>query len=271
MTLPPRNHCQNRPELQTIDLLGIPFPILDYSNTIEIFSEWISAKPREPHQVCTINVHTLTTCQHDRALRDIMHSAALVTMDGQPVRWLANLKYGLQIKDRVCGPDLMLRCLEVGQSHNWRHYFLGGRPHVLEWLITSLRSRFPRAHIAGYHAPPFRPLTEDETKGLLSDINASKPDFLWVGLGAPKQEKWIYAHLDRIHAPVQVGIGAAIDFFADNIPRAPRWVQRLGLEWLFRTLQDPKRLWKRYLVTNSLFIFLAAGELFKTWVPLKKD
>jgi N-acetylglucosaminyldiphosphoundecaprenol N-acetyl-beta-D-mannosaminyltransferase len=154
----------------------------------------------------------------------------------------------------------MLKCLEHGQALGWRHFFLGGREQVLEDLANKMRGQFPQANIVGWHSPPFRPLSAEEDQQLVDLINAAKPDFLWVGLGAPKQEKWIAAHLDKIHVPVQLGVGAAFDFHSGHIKRAPVWMQKNGLEWLYRMLKD-KRLIKRYFSTNPVFLLHFVKDL----------
>jgi N-acetylglucosaminyldiphosphoundecaprenol N-acetyl-beta-D-mannosaminyltransferase len=260
----PRPRTAPISEVKTVDLLGLTFPLVDYAKTLAIFEAWIDSNTRKAHQVCTVNVHTLTTCQRDPQLMGIMRRAALLTMDGQPLRWLANLKYGLKLKERVCGPDLMLRCFAEGQRCHWKHYLLGGAPQTLERLVAALSSQFPQATVVGYHSPPFRPLSQSELEAQIKAINQAAPDFLWVGLGAPKQEKWIDAHRDAINVPVQIGVGAAFDFISGNVARAPVWLQRFGLEWFFRTLRDPRRLWKRYLTTNAQFFIWALMDLLRS-------
>jgi len=149
----------------------------------------------------------------------------------------------------------MLRCLDQGRSHGWKHFFLGGKEEVLTDLVSAMQSRFPGVDIVGWHSPPFRPLSDEEDAQLVELINQHQPDFLWVGLGAPKQEKWIAAHLAKIKAPVQIGVGAAFDFHSGHVLRAPLWMQKSGLEWLYRMLQD-RRLIKRYCATNPVFLAL---------------
>jgi N-acetylglucosaminyldiphosphoundecaprenol N-acetyl-beta-D-mannosaminyltransferase len=178
-------------------------------------------------------------------------------MDGVPLLWYANLVHGANAKDRVCGPDLMLKCLDQGRNVGWKHYFLGGRPQVLTDLVEKMHRDFPGVEIVGWHSPPFRALSPEEDDALIQQINAAKPDFLWLGLGAPKQEKWIAAHLPHIHASVQVGVGAAFDFHSGHIDRAPDWMQSYGMEWIYRMLKD-RRLIKRYATTNPIFLWLFA-------------
>ncbi len=235
-----------------VDILGIEFPVIDYQYCLTLFGQWTGL--REPHQVCIANVHTVVTSLTDKELRDI-NAHSLMTMDGLPLVWYARAVHGAKIKERVCGPELMLRCLDKGRALGWRHFFLGGKEVVLVDLVNAMRSRYPGVEITGWHSPPFRPLSTEEDHQLVALINQSQPDFLWVGLGAPKQEKWIAAHLVNIQVPVQIGVGAAFDFHSGHVQRAPLWMQKWGLEWLFRMLQD-RRLIKRYFTTNPIFLGL---------------
>lgn len=236
----------------TIKILGLNFPILDYQLTLGLFKHWIAS--REPHQVCIANVHTVVTSLTDKEFRDI-NNHALITMDGLPLVWYARAVHGAKVRERVCGPELMMRCMDEGRTQGWKHYFLGGKEDVLNDLVDSMRSHFPGVEIAGWYSPPFRPLSAEEDELLVALINRHQPDFLWVGLGAPKQEKWIAAHLDRIDVPVQIGVGAAFDFHSGHVRRAPVWMQKAGLEWLHRMRQD-RRLVKRYCATNPVFLAL---------------
>lgn len=239
-----------------VTILGVNFPRLDYASALSLFESWIQAKL--PHQVCIANVHTLVSSIADFELRNI-NNHALTTMDGLPLVWYANLVHRANIRSRVCGPDLMMKCLDHGQARGWRHFFLGGKDEVLADLVKNVRSRFPEADIVGWHSPPFRPLSEEEDKQLVDLINDAKPDFLWVGLGAPKQEKWIASHLDRVNVPVQLGVGAAFDFHSGHIKRAPLWMQKSGLEWVYRMAKD-RRLIKRYFSTNPVFLWHFAKD-----------
>lgn len=245
--------------IKSVDIFGIRFPILDYELTLQLFQEWITTG--QSHQVCIANVHTTVACLTDNELRDISNKA-LSTMDGLPLVWYAKLVHQAEIKTRVCGPDLMLKCLDHGQQLGWRHFFLGGKDEVLADLVTNIRKRYPQAELVGWHSPPFRPLSDEEDQQLVDLINAAKPDFLWVGLGAPKQEKWIAAHLDRVHVPVQLGVGAAFDFHSGHIKRAPLWMQKSGLEWCYRMAKD-RRLIKRYFSTNPVFLLRFAWDFLR--------
>lgn len=244
---------------KSVDILGIRFPILDYDLTLTLFQDWVNSG--QSHQVCLANVHTAVTSLSDAELRDISNNS-LATMDGTPLVWYGRLVHQADIKARVCGPELMLKCLQHGQEMGWRHFFLGGKDDVLADLVANIRHLYPAAELVGAYSPPFRTLSDEEDQKLVDFINDAKPDFLWVGLGAPKQEKWIAAHLDRVHVPVQIGVGAAFDFHSGRIKRAPLWMQKVGMEWLYRMLKDP-RLVKRYLATNPVFMMYFARDFLR--------
>jgi len=170
-----------------------------------------------------------------------------------PLVWWSR-RVGFPGAHRVCGSDLLDAICAHGITHKYRHYFYGGSPRVVEQLVARLAQRHPGLVVAGYRSPPFRPLTPDEDAADIAEINATAPDFVWVGLGMPKQEKWMVAHLGKIQATALLGIGAAFDFHAGTKPRAPAWIQRRGLEWLFRLGCEPRRLAHRYLIDNMLFV-----------------
>jgi N-acetylglucosaminyldiphosphoundecaprenol N-acetyl-beta-D-mannosaminyltransferase len=172
-----------------------------------------------------------------------------------PLVWISRLQ-GFRHVDRVYGPDLMLAVCERSAERGFRNFLYGGREGVAERLSARLRERFPRLQIVGTYCPPFRPLTEEEDARVVAMINRSGADIVWVGLSTPKQERWMAAHLGKIEVPVMIGVGAAFDFHAGLVPQAPRWMQRSALEWLFRILAEPRRLWRRYLVNNPTFIML---------------
>jgi N-acetylglucosaminyldiphosphoundecaprenol N-acetyl-beta-D-mannosaminyltransferase len=211
----------------------------------------------EQHAVSTCTAHTLVQCQRDEDLRQRINSAGLATPDGMPLVWLARRR-GLRDVSRVYGPDLLLAVCEAGLPLRLRHLFYGGAPGVPERLAARLQKRFPDLMVVGALSPPFRELTADEDTELTDRINAAAPDIVWVGLGTPKQDFWTTDHLGRLNAAALIGVGAAFDFHSGRIRQAPRWVQRSGLEWLFRLAQEPRRLWRRYLVDNALFVYHVA-------------
>jgi N-acetylglucosaminyldiphosphoundecaprenol N-acetyl-beta-D-mannosaminyltransferase len=171
-----------------------------------------------------------------------------------PLVWLSHLKGHTEV-ERVYGPDLMLACCSRSLERGYRHYLYGGGPGVPERLAERLRQRFPGISIVGCHSPPFRPLTATEDAAIVRQINEARPDIVWVSLSTPKQERWMATHRSPLLAPVMIGVGAAFDMHAGLKPQAPRWMQRSGLEWLFRLLSEPRRLWRRYLRNNPLFVW----------------
>ena len=215
------------------------------TDTIE---SWIRAN--KAHYVCVTTVNAVMECRRDRALRRIHNRAGLVTPDGMPLVWLSRAM-GFKHVNRVYGPDLMLRMCEISVTAGYRHYFYGGRPGVVELLKERLERRYPGLNIAGARTPAFqdssfryRQLTADENKALVEDINRAKPDILWVGLGSPVQERWMAEHLGTLRACALIGVGAAFDFHAGIKRQAPRWMQSAGLEWSFRLISEPRRLWQ---------------------------
>jgi N-acetylglucosaminyldiphosphoundecaprenol N-acetyl-beta-D-mannosaminyltransferase len=214
-------------------------------------SRWI--EQREPHYVCVTGVHGVMESQRDEALREIHNASGLTTPDGMPMVWAGRVA-GARIS-RVYGPDLMLALCAVADERGWSHYFYGGRAGIPERLAARLRQRFPRLRVAGTHSPPFRPLTPEEDADLVRRVNATAPDIIWVGLSTPKQERWMADHVGRVDAPALIGVGAAFDIHAGTLPQAPRWMQRSGLEWLYRLIREPRRLWRRYLRNNPAFLY----------------
>lgn len=215
--------------------------------------------------VCFSNVHTVVSARRDELLRDITNQSFLSLPDGKPLSLVARW-HGLTDVGRVAGPDFLPYL--IGKTRGARHYFYGSTPETLARLTANLQHRFPDMNIAGSYSPPFRDLTPDETDQILEQINAARPDLIWVGLGAPKQEYWMARHWERLRPAILLGVGAAFEFHAGTVTRAPAWIQRLSIEWLYRLLQEPRRLWKRYLVTNSLFIYyLVSHALFTKLRP----
>ena len=192
--------------------------------------------------------------QRDETLRGIHNRAGLVTPDGMPLVWLSRLR-GLRHVGRVYGPDLLLACCAHSLSKGYRHFFYGGAPGVPEQLVSRLREQFPGLAVAGWHSPPFRPLTPPEDEEIVRRIDEAAPDIVWVGLSTPKQERWMHEHVGRLKAPALIGVGAAFDFVSGRKRQAPAWMRHSGLEWMFRLASEPRRLWRRYLVNNPLFVW----------------
>jgi len=206
--------------------------------------------------ICLGTAHGLTTALRDPALEAAYAAAWLTTPDGMPLVWLGPRGTG-----RVYGPDLMLAVCDAGRAVGLRHFFFGGVPGVAPLLAERLAARFPGLAVAGAATPPFRPLDTPETDAFRAEITRTRPDVIWIGLGTPKQELFMAAHAAGLDAGVLVGVGAAFDFHSGRVRQAPRWMQRGGLEWLFRLATEPRRLGARYLVTNPLFVFHVLAQL----------
>lgn len=235
-----------------VDVLGVGVSAIQMADALAAIHGWIARRERQ--YVCVTSVHGVMESQRDESLRRIHNEAGLVTPDGMPLVWLCR-RAGYRHVERVYGPDLMLACCERPVARGYRHFFYGGAPGVPELLAQRLRARYPGLEVAGTHSPPFRPLTPEEDRAVIRRINRSRADIVWVGLSTPKQERWMAEHVGRLEAPVLIGVGAAFDFHAGVKWQAPRWVQRIGLEWLFRMVNEPRRLLGRYVVNNPRFLY----------------
>jgi N-acetylglucosaminyldiphosphoundecaprenol N-acetyl-beta-D-mannosaminyltransferase len=236
-----------------INILGFGISRISIQETIEQIGKYIAGGGY--HYVLASNVHTVMMSQHDSDYRRISNEADIALPDGKPLVWAAELLEKTRLR-RICGRDLMSSLCKESLKTGHSHYFLGGRETVLRILVNRLETKYPGLNIAGYYSPPFRPLTNEEDARVIQMINDSKADIVWVGLGAPKQELWIGEHLGKIESPVMAAVGAAFDYHAGNVSQAPQWMQKSGLEWLFRFCIEPHRLWRRYLLNNPRFIYL---------------
>lgn len=237
-------------------VIGIPVDIIGWDEAIGRISDWASR--RESRAVCICNVHNLVTARRDPAHARAVAAADMATPDGAPVAWM--LKRYDRHQQRISGPDLMWACCGDAARRATEIFLYGGSQPTLQHLQERLSRAFPGIRIVGTCSPPFRALTAEEDRAVVDLINRSGARIVWVGLGCPKQEAWIEAHRGRVNA-VMIGVGAAFDFHAGAIRRAPRWMQRSGLEWLHRLCQEPRRLAGRYLVTNTVFMIAATRDL----------
>jgi N-acetylglucosaminyldiphosphoundecaprenol N-acetyl-beta-D-mannosaminyltransferase len=234
-----------------VNILGVGVSAINMSMALD-FMEWAIVKELQTYiSVCPVS--TILACLDDPAVRRAVNGAGLVTPDGMPIVWLARAA-GHPHVSRVYGPDLMLYFCVRSVGPGYRHYFYGGTEGVPEQLATALITRFPGLQVTGGYSPPFRPLTSEEDAEVVGRINAARPDVVWVGLGSPKQDLWMATHRERLEASVLVGVGAAFDFYTGRVRQAPHWMMRISLEWLFRLFQEPRRLWRRYLLGNPRFV-----------------
>jgi N-acetylglucosaminyldiphosphoundecaprenol N-acetyl-beta-D-mannosaminyltransferase len=234
-----------------VNVLGVGISAINMGTALASIDDWIAR--REQHYVCVTTVHGVMACQSDPELRQIFNRSGLTTPDGMPLVWL-NWLGGQRHVGRVYGPDLMLTLCESSRLRGYRHFLYGGVEGVAETLAARLTERFPGLKIVGTYTPPFRPLTAEEDARVVEMINDASPDVVWVGISTPKQERWMAAHVGHLSAPVMIGVGAAFDFHIGRVRQAPGWMQGVGLEWLFRLSQEPRRLWRRYLLNNPVFV-----------------
>lgn len=240
------------------NVLGVGISAINMDIALEQIEGWIAR--REQRYVCVATVHGVMECQRDPMLRQVFNNSGLTTPDGMPLVWLSRLS-GFRQTRRVYGPDLMLALCRRSVERGYGHFLYGGAEGVAETLANRLGQRFPGLRFVGTYTPPFRPLTPAEDAEVVERINRAAPDIVWVGISAPKQDRWMAEHVGRLTAPVLIGVGAAFDFHSGRKRQAPRWMQGAGLEWLFRLSQEPRRLWRRYLVYNPMFVGLVLLQM----------
>lgn len=249
------------PSRKTVPVLHAAIDAIYWDDALSRIAAW--ASHHESRYVCICNAHSVVTAGQDPAFGQVVAQADMATPDGAPVAWMIR-KQGYPDQQRINGPDLMWRYCEQAAQRGESIYLYGGAPETLVVLQARLAQAFPALKVAGAWSPPFRSATPDEDAADVARINASGASTVWVSLGCPKQELWMAAHRGRINA-VMIGVGAAFDYHAGTIQRAPLWMQTAGLEWLHRLVSEPRRLWRRYFVTNTLFILGAAYQLGTGW------
>src|SRR6266567_336731 len=246
--------CQR--QSRTFTVLGVRVNAVQIPDVMAQMERWISER-RQCHFIAVTGMHGVTEAQHEGSFKQILNSADLVVPDGMPLVWLGR-RQGYPLERRVYGPELMQTfCCVTGSKY--RHFFYGGMPGV-PTLLAEILQKNSGIQVVGIHSPPFRTLSKEEDEEILAQINAVKPDVLWIGLNTPKQEQWMYEHRPKLRVPVVVGVGAAFDLNCGRIKQAPRWMRENGLEWFFRLCQEPRRLWRRYLIYGSEFLWNIAWE-----------
>jgi len=240
-----------------VSILGVKINVLNMETTLAQLSDWI--REHQKTYVCVVPAHSVMACVDNPGLLPIFNDAGLSTPDGMSIVWLLKAR-GFKNTRRVYGPDLLEAVCEHGLRKDWKHYFFGGAPGIAQELGQKLKAQYPSLAVAGSYSPPFGRPNENEDKVLVDAINTSEADIVWVGMSSPWQEIWMHEHLGKINAPVMVGIGAAFDFLTGNKKQAPRWMQQTGLEWFYRLVNEPRRLWPRYK-QYPRFVLLTLREL----------
>lgn len=246
-------HSIDKSTIPTVNILGVSIAAINMDWLMDFTEKHI--KELSGDYICVSNVHTTVTSYEDENYRAIQNGGIMAIPDGGPLSSVGRRR-GAKGMQRTTGPSYLTTILEESHKKGYRHYFYGSTQETLDKMKAFIDRAFPGTQISGMYSPPFRTMTEKEDQEIISRINATESDFVWVGLGAPKQEKWMAEHQGKI-AGLMVGVGAAFDYLAGNIKRAPRWMQKCNLEWLYRLIQNPRRLFKRYLFTNSKFIWHA--------------
>jgi N-acetylglucosaminyldiphosphoundecaprenol N-acetyl-beta-D-mannosaminyltransferase len=239
-------------------VLGVRVDAVQIPGVIAQMERWIAVHDR-CRFIAVTDMHSIMEAMHAASFRNILQAADMVVPDGFPLVWFGR-RNGFALQRRVYGPELMEQFCEQTAAKGYRHFFYGGAPGVAENLASRFSQRFPDLQIAGVHCPPFRTLTNAEDEEEVETINGAGADIVWVGLGAPKQERWMFDHRECLKVPLLVGVGAAFDFHTGRMAQAPRWMGDHGLEWLFRLSMEPRRLWRRYLIHGSQFAVLAFLE-----------
>ncbi|MFZ0338019.1 MAG: WecB/TagA/CpsF family glycosyltransferase [Terracidiphilus sp.] len=239
-------------------VLGVRVDAVQIPDVVSRMEEWIAHR-EACRYIAVTDMHSVMQAQHSSSFKKVLQDADLAVPDGFPLVWLGR-RQGFALRRRVYGPELMERFCENTAAKGYRHFFYGGAPGVAERLAARFASRFPGLQTAGAYCPPFLPLTQEEDAEEVRLINAARADVVWVGLGAPKQERWMFEHRSRLNAGVLVGVGAAFDFHTGRVAQAPEWMREHGLEWFFRLSREPSRLWRRYLIYGTQFVALVLLE-----------
>ena len=250
-------------KMKFFEFAGVKFSIINLFEAVKKLEDNIINTRKS--QVCVTNVYSTVLMQKDDEFRKINNSSTMVVADGMPIVWVSKLMK-CPLPCRIAGADLFFRLCTLACERGYTFYFLGSTKDALGRIRIHLKAKFPSLKIAGVYSPPYKDIfSATENAEILKKINEVKPDILWVGMTAPKQEKWIYHNSDKIDTKVAIGVGAVFDFVSGAVHRAPVWMQKMGLEWLFRFIQEPRRMWRRYLIGNTIFIWLVIKEMVKKY------
>lgn len=247
-----------RIEIPRVNVLGVGINAIDMPDALHLFQCWLGSGTKG--YVCVTGVHGVMEGQKDPTFRRILNESLLTTPDGMPTVWVGKLQ-GFRNMARVFGPDLMNEVCRLSVENGYSHFFYGGRPGVAEQLKAVMTKRFPGLRVAGTFTPPFGSLSSQEETQLSELVAKSKPDIFWVGLSTPKQERFMAEYNQKIQTRIMVGVGAAFDLHTGSFKDAPYWMKQAGLQWLHRLAQDPRRLWKRYLLNNPMFLWKISLQL----------
>jgi N-acetylglucosaminyldiphosphoundecaprenol N-acetyl-beta-D-mannosaminyltransferase len=250
-----------------VHVLGIPFHAMRLNLALDKLEQFI--RQRTPRHICLSNAYTVALAKTDPELRSLLIRADLVLPDGMSIVW-GSRWIGVRLPERVAGPDVMAGLCARAEKQGYSLYLLGSSPENLNLLRSELLRRWPGLKIAGVHSPSMcESFSAEENRDIIKRIRECAPDILFVGMSCPKQEKWISKHLENLKVPVSLGVGAAFNFLSGSVPRAPEYLQRIGLEWFYRLYREPRRLWKRYLLGNAIFLALLATQcgrrIFSHW------
>ena len=264
---------QREPVIQTPEkqrVVGVHISRTSYGEVVDLCQSWAIERRLKPAEiaryVCVTSVHGVIMAQDDPEMARILNEADVATPDGMPIVW-ALRSFGHKQQQRVYGPTLMVEVCRKAAKSGMRIFLYGGCPNTLTSLTKNLSARFPELQIAGVYCPPFRPLTDEENREVEQQIRESDADLVFVGISTPKQEKWMYTHRRSFPGVTMIGVGAAFDFLSGKTKQAPNWMQRTGMEWLFRLIMEPGRLWRRYLLITPRFLPLWALQRFRMLAP----
>ncbi|MBZ5568024.1 MAG: WecB/TagA/CpsF family glycosyltransferase [Acidobacteriia bacterium] len=251
------------PSHDSFQVLGVRVDAVQIPSVLQQMQEWASAWrsgcERRCHYIAVTNIHGITEAQRDEEFKLVLNTSELCVPDGTPLVWIGRQR-GFALSRRVYGPELMIEVCRRDGTRDLTHFFYGGAPGVADELAIALARCFPGLRVVGTYSPPFRPLTPAEDQQVVDTINRTAPDVVWVGLGCPKQERWMYEHRTRLAVPILIGVGQAFDIHSGKLRQAPSWMRDHGLEWLFRLCLEPRRLWRRYLVNIVRFLYYLSLE-----------